>query len=313
MDSRTPDPGEVPAEESPPGPADEATAGHGRTRRIVFGAGLSVAAAVASIAIAIPLGASGSQNASRGPSPAASEPAAPGSGGGAAAPGAPAANGGSTPSTAPAPGDGEAQAESVPEGPAPAKGVGRDPLTPDEVETALRLAVDPALRQNARTVTGAPGPEPLTVDLSEPLPNETDPEKSPRRADVYFYNYADNTLVKRVVNLNAGVLERSAQAPNMQPAPSRPETAAALKLLVDSPAGVALKAQYKAATGKDFTGVDELDANGSSYIAGPGDTTTAKCGAERCLILFVKVRGGVYLDTTRTVVNLSARTVTPPA
>ncbi|MGA4544152.1 Tat pathway signal sequence domain protein [Uniformispora flossi] len=309
MNNRPPETGDIPAEETPPQqssatPSAEAGADVPRSRRlsrVLVGAGLSVAAAVASIAIAIPMGASGES----GKPAAAGSPAPGGSGAGTAGAAAP----GGQASVSPG---GDVPAESEPMGPAPATGSGRDPLTPDEIDTALRLAVDPALRQSARTVTGAAGPEPLTVDLSDPLPAETDPGKAPRRADVYFYNYADNTLAKRVVNLTAGVLERSSQAPNMQPAPSRTETAEALKLLVASPSGAPLKAQYKAATGTELAGPEQLDANGSSYIADIGDTATAQCGAHRCLILFVKVRGGVYLDTTRTVVDLSARAVFPP-
>lgn len=302
MNNRPPESGDIPAEETPPqqsAPAGLATGASRRLPRVLAGIGLSVAAAVASIAVAIPMGASG-----EGGKPTAAGSPSPG--------GAPAGTNTAAPD-GPSSSPGDVPAESEPMGPAPAKGTGRDPLTPDEIDSALRLAVDPVLRQSARTVTGAPGPEPLTVDLADPLPADTDPDKAPRRADVYFYNYADNTLVKRVVNLTAGVLERSSQAPGMQPAPSRAETAEALKLLVAAPSGGPLKAQYKAATGTELAGPEQLDANGSSYIADVGDTATAQCGAHRCLILFVKVRGGVYLDTTRTVVDLSARAVFPPA
>ncbi|WTW99111.1 Tat pathway signal sequence domain protein [Streptomycetaceae bacterium NBC_01309] len=349
MNSRAPEPGDIPAEEKPPhdearpdaatdpedaagrqdaaGPRDAAEPDNAaeperrsRLGRVLVGAGLSATAALVSVAIAIPLGASGESRTPTGPAakPSGAAASATSSAGPSSAGAGTGSSGGATGPAASAPPEpgvpaDEVPADSEPMGPAPAKGTGRDPLTPDEIDAALRIAVDPKLRESARTATGAVGPEPLTVDLADPAPEDTDPDKAPRRADVYFYNYADNTLVKRVVNLTTGKLERSAQAPNMQPAPSKTETAEALRLLVASPAGASLKAQYKSVVGSELTGPEQLEANGSSYIAGPGDKATGQCGAHRCLVLFVKVRGGVYLDTTRTVVDLSARSVIPPS
>jgi len=295
VDHDSPTPDEVGRDPDPAPRRGFTLRGHSK-RRVALGAGVSIAAAFASIVIAIPLGASGGSR-SAAPVPAAT-------------PTAPAVTATSTgvPEPPPAP---DAVSESM--GAAPATGTGRDPLVPAETDAARRIALDAGLRTSGRDVSGAPGPEALSVDISEPLAGEEDSTTAPRRADVYFYDYTDNTLVKQVVNLTTGKVERTARAGDMQPPPSLTETATALRLLLDSAAGADLKAAYRAATGRTLTGTDQLSANGSSYLTSPGDKRTPQCGRDRCLILFVKAKDGPYLDTTRTVIDLSARTVIPPA
>jgi hypothetical protein len=191
------------------------------------------------------------------------------------------------------------------------KGQGRDPLTDDEITRVEKLAVNQQLFTTSEDVEGDRGPQRLTVDLAEPEADEVDAANPPRRADVTFYDYRDDTLVTRTVDLDSGKVVRTDTQRGVQPPPSRAENIEAATLLLADPLGAGLKADYKDATGKDLTSTDQLRLSGGVYRASAGAQPAAldSCGEHRCVRLFVKVVKGPWIDARSLVVDLSARKV----
>ena len=212
---------------------------------------------------------------------------------------------------------GQGQAGAVPAGvvqKAPAeggKGKGTDPLTDDETKRAEQIAANRQLLNSAEDVDGKRGPQRLTVDLADPENDETDDPNAPRRADVTFYDYKNDTLVTKTVNLDTGKVEETGVQHGVQPPMSRAENAEAARLLIADPLGKGLKADYKDATGKELTSPDQLLLNGAVYRATPGAQPAAldKCGEHRCVRLFPKVVNGPWIDARSIIVDLSARKV----
>lgn len=189
-----------------------------------------------------------------------------------------------------------------------AKGTGRDPLTDDELKRVEKIAVSPQLFGTAQNVEGERGPQRLSVDLAEPADGEANP---PRRADVAFYDYKDDSLVTKTVNLDTGEVEGTTRQHGVQPPLSRAEFDEATRLLIADPLGAGLKADFKDATGTALTSPDQLLVNGAVYRAVPG-AQPAKldaCGDHRCVRLFPKVKNGPWIDARHLVVDLSAREV----
>ncbi|MGW1168157.1 Tat pathway signal sequence domain protein [Streptomyces sp. NPDC002550] len=191
------------------------------------------------------------------------------------------------------------------------KGTGRDPLTDDEMRRAEKFALNGQLPITGENVDGGRGPQRLSVDLAEPEPGEADDPAAPRRADITFYDYKSDTLVTRTVDLDTGRVEDTTTQHGVQPPPSRDENAEAARLLIASPLGAGLKADYKDATGKELTSPDQLLLSGGVYRAAPGAQPAVldPCGTHRCVRLFTKVRNGPWIDTRSLVIDLSARRV----
>jgi hypothetical protein len=190
------------------------------------------------------------------------------------------------------------------------KGQGRDPLTDDEMERVERLAVDRQLLRSAENVEGDDGPQRITVDLADPETGELDDPNAPRRAEVSFYDYKNDSLVTKTVNLDTGKVEQTDTQQGVQPPLSRDENVEAAQLLIADPLGAGLKADYKDATGKELTTPEQLMLNSMVYRAGSGTPSAiADCGEHRCLRLFVKVKNGPWIDSRDLVIDLSARKV----
>ncbi|MFG2884522.1 Tat pathway signal sequence domain protein [Streptomyces sp. NPDC048297] len=191
-------------------------------------------------------------------------------------------------------------------------GTGRDPLTDDEIRRVEKIALDRQMLGAAENVDGRRGPERLTVDLADPATaDELDDPDAPRRADVTFYDYRNDELVTRTVNLRTGKVEQTTRRHGVQPPLSRAENTEAAKLLIADPLGAGLRADYKDATGRELTSPDQLLLNGAVYRAVPGGRPAAldTCGEHRCVRLFPKVVNGPWIDARWFVVDLSARKV----
>ncbi|CAM5743170.1 Tat pathway signal sequence domain protein OS=Streptomyces alboniger OX=132473 GN=CP975_28440 PE=4 SV=1 [Streptomyces alboniger] len=191
------------------------------------------------------------------------------------------------------------------------KGKGRDPLTDDEITRVAQIAVNRQLRDTSEDVEGDRGPQRLTVDLAEPEAAEVDDPDAPRRADVTFYDYRDDTLVSRTVDLDSGKVVRTDTQRGVQPPLSREENVEATNLLIADPLGAGLKADYKDATGKELTSADQLLVTGGVYRATEGAQPAVldKCGEHRCVRLFPKIKNGSWIDARNLVIDLSARKV----
>lgn len=199
--------------------------------------------------------------------------------------------------------------------PAPAegdRGRGSDPLTGDETERAERIAADRRLLGAARNVAGGRGPQRLTVDLVDPADGGAGGASPPRRAEVTFYDYRNDTLVTKTVDLDTGKVEETGIQHGVQPPLSRAENTEAAKLLIADPLGAGLRADYQDATGKELTSPDQLLLDGAVYRAAPGTrpAVLGACGEHRCVRLFPKAVDGPWIDARSLVVDLSAGTVT---
>ncbi|MFF6994475.1 Tat pathway signal sequence domain protein [Streptomyces sp. NPDC008313] len=190
------------------------------------------------------------------------------------------------------------------------KGNGRDPLTDDELKRVERIALNRSLLTSSENVEGERGPQRLGVGLAEPEEDELDDPNAPRRADVSYYDYKDDTLVTRTVNLDTGKVEETGTQHGVQPPISRDETVEAARLLIGDPLGAGLKADYKDATGKALTTPDQLMLNSMVYRATSATPAAlADCGKHRCVRLFPKVKNGPWIDSRDLVIDLSARKV----
>ncbi|MFJ6727298.1 Tat pathway signal sequence domain protein [Streptomyces sp. NPDC091281] len=269
--------------------------------KVVAGAAIATAATAAMIAITLPgtAGAEGNGNGSGGAGSAAA-------GQGQARTDGTGADGSGTDGTG-AVGPGVVAAAPA-EG---AKGKGRDPLTDDEIARVERIAADRTLMRSAEDVEGDHGPQTLSVDLAEPDTDEIDDPAAPRRAEVTYYDYTDDTLVSRTVNLDTGKVEDTRSGRGVQPPLSKDENTEAAKLLIADPLGAGLRADYQDATGKPLTSPDQLQLSSLVYRAVKGAQPAAfdQCGTHRCVRLLLKVKNGPWIDTRSLVIDLSTRKV----
>ncbi|MDI6098155.1 hypothetical protein QLQ12_06005 [Actinoplanes sp. NEAU-A12] len=198
-------------------------------------------------------------------------------------------------------GSGQARVSDPSPLPEAATGSGSDPLTSGELEKARTVALTPELASGAEDVTGKAGPEYLSAEI--------DVEAGGRQAELYYYDYKTDKLIKQVVDLTTGKLAQSFSAAGMQPPASEQETKAALGLLVADPLGAGFKESYRKATGKELNGTDGLVATAHTYTAKPADQGASQCGNSRCVQLIVKTENGQFLSVSEFIIDLSGRTV----
>ncbi|MFD5264635.1 Tat pathway signal sequence domain protein [Streptomyces sp. NPDC058335] len=259
--------------------------------KVVAGAAVAVAATAAMIAITLP-GTAGAEGTGGG----SGERTAAGQQGGTGQQGGSAAVAPGVVEQAPAEGE---------------RGTGRDPLTDDEIARVERVALSRQLFDAGQDVDGDRGPQLLGVDLAEPEADEVDDPSAPRRAEVTFYDYKDDTLVTRTVNLDTGKVEATGSGQGVQPPLSRAENTEAAALLIADPLGAGLRADYQDATGKELTSPEQLQLSSMVYRAVPGAQPAAfdQCGIHRCARLLLKVKNGPWIDTRSLVIDLSTRKV----
>lgn len=256
--------------------------------KVLAGTAIAVTATAVAVAITLP-GTAGAQD-----GPGAGTAASQGSGQDARGEG----------SRAPDPG---VVAEAPDEG---AKGVGRDPLTEDELKRAERLATATDAR-SGRDVGGGQGPQHLTTDLAEPDPSATGID-APRRAVVSYYDYRTDRLVTATVNLITRKVEQSGAQQGVQPSPHPEELREAVELILASPLGAGLKADYKDATARALTSPKPLALSGFVYRKDREariPEQLGNCGVHRCVRVISKIINGPWVDTRDLVVDLSARKV----
>ncbi|MFF0595458.1 Tat pathway signal sequence domain protein [Streptomyces antibioticus] len=191
------------------------------------------------------------------------------------------------------------------------KGTGRDPLTDDELKRVERIALSRQLFNAAQDVEGDRGPQRLGVDLAAPEADELDDPKAPRRADVTFYDYKNDSVVTKTVNLDTGKVENTATQTGVQPPLSSAEQDEAARLLIADPLGAGLRADYQDATGSKLTSPDQLQLASMIYRAVPGaqPATLDACGKHRCVRLLPKVKNGPWIDARSLVIDLSTSKV----
>lgn len=190
----------------------------------------------------------------------------------------------------------------------------RDPLTSAEIEGArqLALAEDAELRTAGENVKKERvGAQYLGTDLAESPPSVGGAWE--RKAVVRFYDYRDDTLIHKTVDLLTQEVENSRTVRGVQPPPAKEETREATALLLGDPLGDGLRQDFARATGGELTRVEQLQVQGGVYRSyqsqGAEKGPLHACGAERCVQVYSRVAGGPRIDTSAYVINLSDRSV----
>ncbi|MFE9005939.1 hypothetical protein ACFYOY_28020 [Streptomyces sp. NPDC007875] len=201
-------------------------------------------------------------------------------------------------------------------------------LTPGESREASRIAVDAATRpgtaparggQDAkkdtaggeRNVAGGSGAEPL--DTRRPPRAKSASSAPDSRAEVQLYDYASDTLITRLVDLRSKKVLDSARQHGVQPPPTLAEAREAVKVvLADRRLGPGMRDSYTSQTGKRLTSPSQLRLQSMSFLGSrakgvDGARKVSRCGEHRCVQLFVRLPGGKWIDTSRIVIDLSAR------
>lgn len=168
-----------------------------------------------------------------------------------------------------------------------------DPLTTEEIQRAAAIAT-----AGMRSHLAAGRVELLYVERDD---GKTEDDR--RQAEAYVYDYARDRLTVRTVDLAEGRVVREVTDTGVQPPPSRREEARAADLLLRDPElGDGVRQAYREAAGRELNSASDLGLRGLIYTAPRGD-----CATHRCLRLFVRLPDGTFLDTSRIVVDLSAK------
>ncbi|QKV91248.1 Tat pathway signal sequence domain protein [Streptomyces sp. NA02950] len=192
------------------------------------------------------------------------------------------------------------------------------PLTSEESRKAARIAIEQATSGRKATgngreenAAGAAGAE--LLDTHRP-PRATSKAAAPDgEAEVQLYDYASDSLITRRVDLRSGKVLATERRHGVQPPPSLAEARQAVKIvLADRRLGPGMRASYASATKKKLTSPAQLKLQGMAFLAARADGVegarqVSRCGAHRCIQLFVRVPGGKWIDTSRIVIDLSAR------
>ncbi|MBD3002963.1 hypothetical protein [Streptomyces sp. 5-10] len=199
-------------------------------------------------------------------------------------------------------------------------------LTLEESREASRIAIDAATRPGTakdrqrtrrdtgggeRNAAGGPGAEPL--DTRRPPRAKSASSATDSRAEVQLYDYASDTLITRLVDLRSKKVLDSSRRHGVQPPPTLAEAREAVKvILADRRLGPGMRESYASQTGKRLTSPTQLRLQSMSFLGSrakgvDGARKVSRCGEHRCVQLFVRIPGGKWIDTSRIVIDLSAR------
>ena len=158
----------------------------------------------------------------------------------------------------------------------------------------------------------AAAPEDEVVLLVERhIEEKADEDSGARRADVYTYSYADDTLTRTVVDLTSGAVDDTRTTEGAQLPLVDAEADRALDLaLADARFVDQLEAEYQEATGRALGDPAEdlsIDAIVFRADAMPTAATgaAAPCGVHRCAQLMISTTDDVLVDVLP-IVDLSA-------
>lgn len=209
-------------------------------------------------------------------------------------------------------------------GPVP---TGYDPLTPAEQAKALQAlqgagTVMQGLRlpdTAARTAAAAPAAagassvpaeEVLLVERHQEDKQTYDQGRWPRRADVYVYRYADDTLIHQVYNIDTNQVDQMDQVQGVQLPLTAAESQRALAIaLADAKVRPLLAAEFRLIMGQDLGSGDQLILKAMTFHAdsAPGRELgeAAQCGIKRCAQLLLAAGDNVALQVIP-IVDLSS-------
>lgn len=201
-----------------------------------------------------------------------------------------------------------------------------DPLRPHETADATRAALgaldalDTALVA-APLVAGGGAIAPrvfgaeragsrLELLLVERHQNEKEPGARVRGADVYVYDYSNDTLRHAVVDLdhNALVSLDAVQGVQLPLTDSEIERAFDILLASDADRG-AVEREFQRVTGRSFSGRDDVRVKAFAFLSDSKPTglnaASKRCGVHRCAQLVMATSDDVLLEISP-IVDLSA-------
>jgi hypothetical protein len=196
---------------------------------------------------------------------------------------------------------------------------GSDPLTLTEMTLAKTTAAN-SIQMQAILLRAASVVRPSqtaklnTVQLLyvERHDEAKDAPADARRADVFYYDYANDEAFVQVINLKTGqVDEVNVLVGNPLPITSA-ETEAALQLILDHPRlGRALRDMTFQAIGLPLDAAWQIQAQGVPFFVAsaqdsPMEKITAICEFHRCAQLFIPFNDSTFIDTSNLVIDLSA-------
>ena len=196
---------------------------------------------------------------------------------------------------------------------------GTDPLTPSEMTIAKRVSADsPQLKAQQALASHAlyPSHTAALTDVQFLFAERHDENKSAptdvRRADVYYYDYANDEVLHQVINVQTGQVEEAYTQQGQQPAVTNIEATAAVQLILDHPQlGFTLRQLHRRASGHDLDTATDVAAQGGIFFADsaigtPLEKITGICKFHRCVQLFLPYDDTHFIDASNLVVDLSA-------
>lgn len=195
---------------------------------------------------------------------------------------------------------------------------GYDPLTPAEQARALQAlqgagTVMQGLKlpdTAARTGSAAPAEEVLLVERHQEDKQTYDQGRWSRRADVYVYRYADDTLIHQVYNMDTNQVDQVEQVQGVQLPLTAAESQRALAIaLADAKVRPLLDAEFRLITQQDLVSGGQLILKAMTFHAdaAPGRDLgeAAQCGIRRCAQLLLAAGDNVALQVIP-IVDLSS-------
>ena len=205
-------------------------------------------------------------------------------------------------------------------------GSGYDSLTPAEQERALQalqqsgkamrglqLPAAAALGMTTDGVPTTPAEEILLVERHQEDKQTYAQGRWPRRADVYIYRYADDTLIRQVYSMETNQVDQVDQVQGVQLPLTETESRRALAIaLADPKVRPLLDAEFRSITQQELIAADQLTVKAMAFHAdaAPGQDLgmAAQCGKKRCAQLLLAAGDNVALQVIP-VVDLSSGAV----
>jgi hypothetical protein len=202
-------------------------------------------------------------------------------------------------------------------------GSGYEPLTINEQNRALQALMETGsvartLELPARTgvasvtdaIPAAPAEAVLLVERHQESKEAYASGRWQRRADVYIYRYADDTLMRQIYNLDTKQVDQVDTVQGMQLPLTIEEQQRALAIaLADPQLRPQLDAEFQLITNQPLTGADQLIVKAMTFHADSVPNTdlgaAAQCGIKRCAQLLLAAGDNMALRVIP-VVDLSS-------
>jgi hypothetical protein len=203
---------------------------------------------------------------------------------------------------------------------------GSDPLSQAEMDLVRNAALIAGPAAAAKKSSGVQSQSSeTTYDLSslaaEPVlllierrSTEKDDPQSRRLADVYYYDYSDDTLIHSIVDVDAGIVQSRSILRNVQLPLVDPEIQRAMEIVMADPVSRrGLQDAYQRATGALLDSMNQIDFKAfvfhASTLSAELVLDSAMCGAHRCAQLITYTHDNISLDYSP-IVDLSDGRVT---